>query len=228
MLETILNSTESSTASLSMETILACSAVSILLGLVIAVAYQKSSRTFSRNYLCTLVMLPILVQVVITMVNGNLGTGIAILGAFSLVRFRSIPGSSREISGVFFAMAVGLATGMGYLGFAVIITLIVCVLMILLDVFHFGEKRTEGKALKITIPENLNYEGLFNDIFDRFTRKAVLDKVKTTNMGSMFELSYQIEVKEGVHEKELIDEIRCRNGNLTVICARSEGILEEL
>ena len=125
-------------------------------------------------------------------------------------------------------MAVGLATGMGYLGFAVIITLIVCVLMILLDVFHFGEKKTEGKALKITIPENLNYEGLFDDIFDRFTRKAVLDKVKTTNMGSMFELSYQIEVKEGVHEKELIDEIRCRNGNLTVICARSEGILEEL
>lgn len=228
MLETILYTTESSTTSLSMETILACSAVSILLGLVIAVAYRKSSRTFSRNYLCTLVILPILVQVVITMVNGNLGTGIAILGAFSLVRFRSIPGSSREISGVFFAMAVGLATGMGYLGFAVIITLIVCVLMILLDVFHFGEKKTEGKALKITIPENLNYEGLFDDIFDRFTRKAVLDKVKTTNMGSMFELSYQIEVKEGVHEKELIDEIRCRNGNLTVICARSEGILEEL
>lgn len=227
MLESILvESTEAVT--LTLQTTLLCSLVSIALGIVIALAYMFSSKNYSQNYVGTLVVLPILVQVVIMMVNGNLGTGVAILGAFSLVRFRSIPGSSKEISGVFFAMAIGLAMGMGYMGFAVMITIIVSLLFIVLKVTRFGAKKIETKMLKITIPENLNYTELFDDIFEKFTKKVELDRVKTTNLGSMFELVYRIQLMDQNREKEMLDEIRCRNGNLSICIGKVENSLEEL
>lgn len=227
MLESILVETTEA-ATLTMQTTLLCSLVSIVLGIVIAFAYMLSSKNYSQNYVGTLVILPILVQVVIMMVNGNLGTGVAILGAFSLVRFRSIPGSSKEISGVFFAMAIGLAMGMGYMGFAVMITIIVSLLFLLLKVTNFGAKKTDTKLLKITIPENLNYTDLFDDIFETFTKKAELDRVKTTNLGSMFELVYRIQIVDQKREKEMLDEIRCRNGNLSISISKMENQLEEL
>lgn len=227
MLESILVETTEA-ATLTMQTTLLCSLVSIVLGIVIAFAYMLSSKNYSQNYVGTLVILPILVQVVIMMVNGNLGTGVAILGAFSLVRFRSIPGSSKEISGVFFAMAIGLAMGMGYMGFAVMITIIVSLLFLLLKVTNFGAKKTDTKLLKITIPENLNYTDLFDDIFETFTKKAELDRVKTTNLGSMFELVYRIQIADQKREKEMLDEIRCRNGNLSISISKMENQLEEL
>jgi len=174
------------------------------------------------------VILPVLVQVVIMMVNGNLGTGVAILGAFSLVRFRSIPGSSKEIGVIFFAMAIGLATGMGFLAFAALITLVISLVLVLLNKLNYGGSKEIHKNLKIVIPENLDFNSLFDDIMEKYTLECSLDRVKTTNMGSMFELSYDVILKQNINEKKMIDEIRCRNGNLMVACGRMETTVEEL
>ena len=162
------------------------------------------------------------------MVNGNLGTGVAIVGAFSLIRFRSIPGTSKEIGTIFFAMATGLATGMGYIGFAAIITVLVGALMIVLCKTGFGDKKDETLQLKIVIPENLNFNGAFDDIFENYTNKSKLDKVKTTNLGSMFELNYLVNLKKDADQKAMIDEIRVRNGNLTVAMGTVTPLTEEL
>lgn len=196
-----------------------CMAVSLLLGLAISVLYIYTG-TCSKNFAITLALLPILVQIVIMLVNGNIGTGVAILGAFGLVRFRSIPGSSKEIISVFFAMAIGLATGTGLVGFAVLSTVVIGLFFFILSKTNFGEGKVQERDLKITVPENLEYAGLFDDIFEKYTSKHFLEGVKTTNLGSMFELRYKITMKAANEEKKMIDEIRCRNGNLTIMCGR--------
>lgn len=203
-----------------------CLIASLVLGVLIAITYMKTGD-YSKNFACTLIILPIIVSVVMTLVNGNLGTSVAILGAFSLIRFRSIQGTSRDISYVFFAMAAGLATSTGYLAFGLVFTIFVCVVLIILYFTDFGKNLSEGKELKITIPENLDYTDLFDDIFKEYTAKYSLERVKTTNMGSMYELCYHIDFKKGKSEKNMIDDIRCRNGNLTVVCGRmvTENIL---
>lgn len=210
---------ENVTSSLSVETSLLCTLVSVVLGLVLAVIFMTQG-SYTKSYIITLALLPALVQTVIMLVNGNLGTGIAVMGAFGLVRFRSMPGTSREISGIFFAMVVGLAAGMGYLTYAALITFIIGTVVILLNKSSFGEFKIHMKDLKITIPENLDYTDIFDDIFDGYTDKHILNRVKTTNMGSMYELQYNIQLKDGKSEKEFIDKLRCRNGNLTIVCGR--------
>lgn len=216
MFTSIINSV---TGTLSIESAIVCTGVSLILGLVVALVYMIQGN-YSKNFIVTLVLLPALVQTVIMLVNGNLGTSVAVMGAFSLVRFRSLPGSSREISGIFFAMVIGLATGMGYLTYAVAITVMIGLGMILLSKTKFGEKKGTIKELKITIAENLDYTEIFDDLFEKFTKKAELCRVKTTNMGSMYELHYTIELVDQKQEKEFIDELRCRNGNLTIVCGR--------
>jgi len=201
--------------------------VSLLLGLVLAFTYMRS-ESFSKNFVITLVLLPTLIQIVIMLVNGNLGTGIAVLGAFSLVRFRSVPGSSKEITFIFFAMAIGLANGMGYITFAAAATVIICSIFLILAKTNFGVVKDVYRNLKVTIPENLDYTGIFDDLFEQYTKKVTLEKVKTTNLGSMFELHYRIELKDLKEEKVLIDSIRCRNGNLTIVCSRCQLQQEEL
>lgn len=228
MLDSILTTADSSAITLTTRGMLACSLASVLLGLAIAICYMVCANRYTKNFVITLAVLPILVQAVIMLVNGNLGVGVATLGAFSLVRFRSIAGTSREIGAVFFAMATGLATGMGYIGYGVIVTAIVAVLMILLSKTSFGEKRETGKQLKVTVPENLNYMGMFDDIFEKYVNDVKLEKVKTTNLGSMFELTYLIALKDETTEKEMIDEIRTRNGNLTITCGQISRPAEEL
>ena len=210
---------ESVTGSLTIESALLCTLISLVLGLIIALFYMAQGA-YSKNYIMTLVLLPALVQVVIMLVNGNLGTGVAIMGAFSLVRFRSMPGSAKEICGIFFSMVVGVATGMGYLTYAGLITVIIGVGMMLMSKSKFGEMKTLEKDLKIIIPETLDYTEVFDDIFENYTRKITLNKVKTTNMGSMYELQYSIMLKDDKEEKEFIDELRTRNGNLTIMCGR--------
>lgn len=155
------------------------------------------------------------------MVNGNLGTSVAIMGAFSLVRFRSLPGTSKEILSVFFAMTVGLATGMGHLVFAVMITLIGSLSIFILSKVTLFDKNKKEKILKIMIPENLDYTTVFDDIFETYTEKVELEQVKTTNMGSMFDLSYRIILNDNVNEKEFIDNLRVKNGNLKVMISHS-------
>lgn len=228
MLESILIQSGNEGLTLSAGSFIACCLSSIILGLCVAVLYMVCSDKYSKNFVVTISILPILVQVVIMMVNGNLGTGVAILGAFSLVRFRSVPGNSKEICTVFYAMAIGLATGTGYLGFAALFTVIVGVMFFVLTRANFGVKKESMKQLKVTIPENLNYIGMFDDIFAKYTLSAEIDKVKTTNLGSMFEVTYLIKMANENMEKDMIDEIRVRNGNLTVVCGRISTPVDEL
>lgn len=204
-----------------------CTGVSIALGFLIAFVYMKSGA-YSKNFAVSLVLLPPLVQVVIMMVNGNLGAGVAVLGAFSLVRFRSTPGSSKEICAIFFAMAIGLATGMGYVTFAAAVTVAISILMLLVSRTPFAEQGGAEKTLRVTIPESLDYTDVFDDLLKAYTKKHTLEQVKTTNLGSMFELTYHITMKDIKKEKEFLDEIRCRNGNMTVICSRAHTVKDEL
>ena len=192
---------------------------SVICGLVIALLYMYKSN-YSRNFVVALVILPALVQVVITVVNGNLGAAVSVMGAFSLVRFRSAPGSSKDITAIFFAMAVGLANGMGYVIYSAAIVLTVGAVYILLMSAGFGAKGERERHLKILVPESLDYTQIFDDIFSRYLNKSDLIKVKTTDLGSVFELNYSIEMKDKGREKEFIDELRTRNGNLTIVCGR--------
>lgn len=215
MFDTIFSSTaETMGASLNF---LVCTLASLILGAAIAFTYMYKSR-YNKSFVVTLALLPLIVQVVIMFVNGNLGTGVAVAGAFSLVRFRSVPGSAKEIGSIFMAMALGLGTGMGYIGTCIIFTLVICAASIFYYHSKIGSPQKIEKELKVTIPEGLDYTGIFDDIFEEYTTSSELVRVKTTSMGSLFQLFYRIELKDSSCEKELIDEIRCRNGNLDIIC----------
>ena len=201
-------------------------AISLALGFVIAGLYMFRSH-YSKSFVMTLVMLPAVVQVVILLVNGNLGVGVAVAGTFSLVRFRSVPGTAREITSIFLAMAVGLAAGMGYLGIAVLLVVVLGAVSMILTITSFGDQRNR-KDLRITIPESLNYTDVFDDILKSYTKNWELVQVKTTNMGSLYKLTYQIEMKDTSEEKKMIDELRCCNGNLEISCMTSSFGKEEL
>ena len=196
-----------------------CTAVSLALGLGTALLCMYKSR-YTQSFILTLAMLPAVVQVVIMLVNGNIGAGVAVAGTFSLVRFRSAPGTGREIGMIFLAMAIGLATGMGYVALAVFFFLVMAAFVLLLTCLRFGGGNGQERELKITIPENLDYEGLFDDLFQKYARSARLERVKTTNMGTLYELHYSVVLKGERIPKEFLDELRCRNGNLNIVCGR--------
>lgn len=214
-------------SNLTLSSTLICTACSIILGFAIAISYRYE-QTYSKNFVVSLVLLPTLVQFVIMLVNGNLGTSVAVLGTFSLVRFRSVPGTSKEICYIFLAMAIGLATGMGFIGFAILFTAISVIIFVLMIKLKFAQPIENQKELRVTIPENLDYTEIFTDIFEHFTSSIKLNKVKTTNLGSMYELHYEVTLLRPDEEKQFIDAIRCRNGNLTVICSRVKITHEEL
>ena len=217
---------EGSTMTLTASNFLLSFAISLALGFVIAGLYMFRSH-YSKSFVMTLVMLPAVVQVVILLVNGNLGVGVAVAGIFSLVRFRSVPGTAREITSIFLAMAVGLAVGMGYLGIAVLLVVVLGAVSMILTITSFGDQRTR-KDLRITIPESLNYTDVFDDILKSYAKNWELVQVKTTNMGSLYKLTYQIEMKDTSEEKKMIDELRCCNGNLEISCMTSSFGKEEL
>ncbi len=206
-----------STGSLTLSTMLICTAVSLVIGAVIAFVFSRGERT-SKGFAMTLTLLPAIVQMVIMLVNGDVGTGVAVMGAFGLVRFRSAPGSAKEICAIFLAMAAGLATATQHLLAAIIFTAIICAVVAVIGTL--GAKTTEEKCLKITIPESLDYSGAFSDIFSKYTETNTLDEVKTSNMGSLYKLSYTITMKDSSKEKQMIDELRERNGNLEISCGR--------
>ena len=217
---------EGSTMTLTASNFLLSFAISLALGFVIAGLYMFRSH-YSKGFVMTLVMLPAVVQVVILLVNGNLGVGVAVAGTFSLVRFRSVPGTAREITSIFLAMAVGLAAGMGYLGIAVLLVVVLGAVSMILTITSFGDQRNR-KDLRITIPESLNYTDVFDDILKSYAKNWELVQVKTTNMGSLYKLTYQIEMKDTSEEKKMIDELRCCNGNLEISCMTSSFGKEEL
>ncbi len=197
----------------------------VLLGLIIGIAYMFMCRKerYNRDFIIGLVILPALVAAVILLIGSNVARAFSMAGAFALVRFRSAPGSAKDIAIVFFAMASGLACGLGYVTFACVFVVIMIVILILLIVFNFAQPHTDIKQLRITIPESLNYSDAFDDVMNKFTEKAELRKVKTTNMGTMFELSYNVVVKDSVNEKEFIDNLRMRNGNLNISLSVAEN-----
>ena len=216
------------TQTISIQSFLLCLGVSLLLGLIMAAAYMFKNQ-HTNSFLVTLALLPAVVCVVIMMVNGNIGAGVAVAGAFSLVRFRSAPGSAKEIVAIFLAMGAGLIAGMGYLGFAALFTVILCAMFLIYNAATSNTARDAvNKTIKITIPEDLDYTGAFDDIFVEYTKKSELIKVKTTNMGSMFRLTYNVTLRDATKEKQMIDRIRERNGNLEIIVSKQENRTAEL
>lgn len=208
---------------------LTCLGVSLGIGLILAALYQYHTL-YTRSFVVTLALLPAVVCVVIMMVNGNVGTGVAVAGTFSLVRFRSAPGTAREICAIFLAMAAGLIAGMGYLGYAVLCTLVLGGAELL---FRVLSAKADGgaslyKTLHITIPEDLDYSDVFDEPLREFTREYELTSVKTTNMGSLFRLTYNITLRDSRTEKSLIDRLRCRNGNLEITVSKQETAIGEL
>ncbi len=192
-----------------------CIMASIICGLINALVFMYKSR-HSASFALTLSLLPMSVAIIIMLVNGNIGTGVAVAGAFALVRFRSVPGTAKEISAIFTSMALGLALGMGYITVAIIFLACSSVLTLILTKVDFGSVSRYEKRMRITIPESFNYEGLFDDLFEKFTSHYHLDKVRTTDMGTLFELTYTVVFKDTSVPKEFLDEIRTRNGNLNI------------
>lgn len=200
---------------------LICVLSALVLGLLTALVF--TARSYHTGSLTiSLTLLPPVVTVVIMLVNGNVGAGLAVAGTFALVRFRSVPGTAREITGLFLSVSLGLACGMGYVGLAALFFVIMGAAVLILGRLRFGESSPACRQLKITIPENLDYEGLFDDLFQQYTLSHELVRVKTTNMGTLYELCYEVRLKDAGISKAFLDEIRCRNGNLTVICGREK------
>ena len=213
MLESILSD------GLTISGFLICLLSALVLGLGTALlARFKSGST--QSFFLTLAILPAAVQTVILLVGGNLGAGVAVAGAFGLVRFRSAPGTAREITAIFIAMALGLACGLGYIVLAAVFFAVIAAVMIALTLLVPADSGARERVLKITIPENLNYDGLFDDLFAQYLDAYALDQVRTASMGTLYELHYRVKLKSDLPPKEFLDAIRCRNGNLNIICGR--------
>lgn len=217
------------TSVISLADFLICVGSALIIGMILAASYMWGTR-YTKSFVATLAMLPAIVCVVIMMVNGNVGAGVAVAGAFSLVRFRSVPGSAKEIGAIFLAMGTGLVVGMGYIGYAFLVAVILGGMTLLYNHLNFGVGKSMAlyKTLHITIPEDLDYTEVFDEILKKYTDECELVQVKTTNMGSLFRLTYHLKMKKGNEEKSLIDELRCRNGNLEITVSRQENVVGEL
>lgn len=217
------------TAVISVGDFLLCIGVSLVLGLILSLGYMYRSR-YTKSFVLTLALLPAVVCVVIMMVNGNVGAGVAVAGAFSLVRFRSVPGTAREIAMLFLAMGAGLICGMGYLAYAALFAVLMCIISLIYNRLDFGTKKITAtyKTLNIVIPEDLDYTDVFEDLLAEYTSAHELVRVKTTNMGSLYKLTYNVTLRPEKNEKEFIDQLRCRNGNLEISVSRQESAAGEL
>lgn len=215
MFESIVNLTE---VSMEIVTVLEIMLAAVIAGMILSFSYifTQKKGSYTKDFVVALAMLPMIVSIVIVLVGNSVARAFSLAGAFALVRFRSAPGSAKDIAVVFLAMATGLACGLGYVVFAVVFMVIACALLMVLSLTSFGERQNSEKQLKITIPEDLNYDGVFDEIFNKYTDTAVLKNIKTTNMGTLYELTYIVTMKKKVKEKEFIDDLRCRNGNLTI------------
>ena len=197
----------------SVEAYLICIACALVCGIIASISASIRSMP-SKSFIISLILLPMIVSTVITMVNGNVGTGIAVMGAFSLVRFRSVPGKAKDIVSIFLSMTAGLACAGGYVAIAILFSLIVGAVLFALSFIPLG--CDEMMSLNITVPESLNFTDAFSDLFKKYTKSHKLVKTKTSNMGSLYKLSYKIKPKDRTLLKEFIDELRCRNGNLEI------------
>ena len=226
MFDTVIQGIFSSTADITLGGFLIGVGSALVLGIAMAFMYMYKNK-YTKSFVITLATLPAIVSIVIMMVSGSIGAGVAVAGTFSLVRFRSVPGSAMDICAIFLSMAVGLATGTNHLALALMLAVCVSLLNIIYTLLPIGKKKSGHKDLSITIPESLDYTEVFDDIFEKYLSECELVSVKTTNMGSLFKLKYRIELKGDANEKKLIDELRCRNGNLEIMCAVAADIEEQ-
>lgn len=229
MFETIfesINVIETMNASMDIEKTLLSIVVALVLGLLISAVYMIITPTQERscNFVMALVILPVLISVVILLVGNSVARAFSIAGVFTLIRFRSVPGDSKDITFVFLCMILGLTTGLGYISFGVIVTVLVSVVIVLIKKSNYGVVKSEEKRLKIVIPEDMNFQNVFDEVLEKYTDHAKMMKVKTTNLGTLYEISYDIVMKRDASEKEFMDELRCRNGNLTVQLMIKENI----
>ncbi|MDR3314851.1 MAG: DUF4956 domain-containing protein [Oscillospiraceae bacterium] len=217
MFESIFD-TISADATFTVEKLLLALGVALALGFLISVVYMKThkTKTPSKSFALTLVVLPVIITVIILLVGNSVARAFSLAGAFSIIRFRSAPGDPKDITYVLFSMAVGLSCGMGYMLYGAIVAVFLCVVMVVLELTKFGQSKRTQKLLKITVPENLNYQGAFDGILQQYTDSFALTKVKTANLGSLYELQYKITSKDSMNEKSFIDDLRCRNGNLNI------------
>ncbi len=204
-----------------------CAITAILLGIFTACMYSYKTKC-TKGFVLSLAVLPLAIAIVIMMVNGSIGAGVAVAGAFSLVRFRSVPGTAKEISAIFITMCTGLVIGMGYIAYAALFAVIASIFSMVLSISQFGNPKTGNRVLNITIPESLNYTEVFDDIMKKFTSDCDLISAKTVSMGSLFKLRYELELKDPAFEKEFVDELRCRNGNLEIIISKEDAFLNGL
>ena len=231
MFETIFQDAAATTdLSISISSTILSLIAALVLGFVISCAYFiiTPKRSRSASFSMSLIVLPAIVAIIILLVGENVARAFSLAGIFTLVRFRSIPGDSKDISFIFLTMAVGLSVGLGYLTLGAAITVILGVVIVVINQLGFGASKQKEKRLKITIPEDMNYQDVFNDLFDQYTSFYEMNKVKTTNMGTLFELNYDIVMKESASEKEFIDAIRCRNGNLNIQLGIKENNSQQL
>lgn len=216
MLETILTSTNGESFTL-MNSLLVIG-TSIILGILISIVYMKTheKNNFNSGFSTTLIMLPVIISIIILLVGNNVARAFSLAGAFSIIRFRSAPGDPKDIAYIFFTLAIGLTCGMGYITYAVLFTLVLSAVMIGLHITRFTEPKNKTMQLKITIPEDLNYDGVFEEVLNNYTNSYNIQRVRTRDFGSLFELTYAISLKPDVSQKSFMDELRCRNGNLNI------------
>ena len=218
-LQSLLQNAAGQSSSIAMTTFLIDIGAALIIGFMIALVHMYKS-SYTKSFVVTVAVLPAVVAMVIMMVNGSIGAGIAVAGTFSLVRFRSAPGSAKEIAAVFLAMAAGLACGMGFLLYAFLFVAIILTAILLYSLSKFGSQSNKVRTMTVTIPEVLDYTDVFDDLFKKYTDECKLTQMKTSNMGSLFKLTYSLKLKSEAMEKDFVDEIRCRNGNLEIIIHR--------
>jgi hypothetical protein len=227
MFETLFNTiTATAGTSISLSDSILTILVSFILGALISLTYMKTSNKsgYSENFSLTLIIIPTVIAIIVLLIGSNVARAFSLAGAFSIIKFRSAPGDPKDISYVLFTMAAGLACGVGAFEYGILFTVFLCLLMFVLNLFNFGARKTSQKLLKITIPEDLDYEGVFDDIFSEFTKGHELIKVKTTDLGSLFQLVYTVVLDDKISQKEFIDALRCRNGNLNIILSMGADI----
>lgn len=218
MLESIFSTTAASDTTITIYGLMYALGTSLVLGLMISFVYMytQKRKALSQSFSLTLVMLPVVVTVIILLVGSNVARAFSLAGAFAIIRFRSAPGNAKDITYVLFTMAIGLASGMGYLAYAAIITVFLCAVMLILELVKFGQSKGVEKMLKILVPENLDYQKAFDEVLLKYTSTFKLRKIKTADLGSLYELTYLVTTKNAVSDKDFIDELRCRNGNLNI------------
>ena len=193
-------------------------------GIYIALFYIKTykSGAYSQSFVLTLVMLPTIVALIIMLIGSNLARAFSLAGVFSIIRFRTSMGDPKDVAYIFLTVAVGLALGIGFISYAVLFAVVLSLFMVLLHKINFGSKKNVSKRLRVLMPENLDYESVFEDVFMNYAKSHVMKRAKTADLGSVYELTYDVLLKDGMSEKSFIDELRCRNGNLTISISTNE------